>query len=110
MGVQRSTIVILISGAALAGLCVMGLPNSPIVHAQTKSPLATSTSNATPRTISMTSASGLESLVKMDEATTDLVKFVQPGVVKIISESGLRHDVQGRSLPGVGGEGSGVVY
>ena len=104
MGVKRSTYVILVAGIALAGLCVLGLPKSPLVHAQTKLPAFT------PRTISLTNVDDLAGLEKMDTATTDLVKFVQPGVVQIFSDSNVHKDLMGNMLPAMQGEGSGVVY
>jgi serine protease Do len=52
----------------------------------------------------------MASLEKMDAATTDLVNFVQPGVVQIFSESSVHRDLMGNMLPSVDGEGSGVVY
>jgi len=106
MGVRRSTYVILLSGVAVAGLCLLGLPKPPFAHAQTRQALPTFPA----RTISMSSTDDLASLAKLDEATTDLVKFVQPGVVQIFSESGIHRDLIGNTLPGVDGEGSGVVY
>ena len=105
MGVRRSTYVILLSGLAVAGLCILGLPKAPLVHAQTRV-----LPSFTPRTISNTSTDDIATLAKLDVATTDLVKFVQPGVVKIISQSTVKKDIMGNMLPGVDGEGSGVVY
>lgn len=104
MGVKRSTIAIFIAGIGVAGLCVFGLPKAPFVHAQTKLP------TFTPRTISMNSAEDLLGLEKMDQATTNLVNFVEPGVVQIFSESTRHRDVMGTPLPAMNGEGSGFVY
>src|SRR5690348_12093182 len=110
MSVNRSTIVILLSGAAVAALCAFGLQRTPLAHAQTGKLVANKLTPFTPRVISMTSADDLASLEKMDQATTDLVKFVEPGVVQIFSQSGVKHDLMGNMLPSIDGEGSGVVY
>lgn len=107
MGVRRSSLIVFGSALALAGLCLLGLPKSPLARAQVK-PLPA----FTPRTISMNSSNdSIESLEKMDEATTDLVSFVSPGVVQIFSKSEGRRDIRdGTRLPSMEGEGSGVVY
>jgi serine protease Do len=104
MGVRRSTYVILLSGFALGALCFMALPKGTLAHAQTKPPVFPA------RTISVTSTSDIAGLEKLDAATTDLVNFVQPGVVQIFSQSAVHHDLMGNMLPSVDGEGSGLVY
>jgi len=105
MGVKRSTIVTLAAGIALGGLCIAGLQKTPLAHAQTRI-----LPSFTPRTISMTEADDIAAMEKADKATADLVDFVEPGVVHIISESKMHRDMMGNQLPAMGGEGSGVVY
>jgi serine protease Do len=107
MGVRRSTLAVFGYALALAGLCLLGLPKSPVAKAQHK-PLAT----FVPRTIAMTSTNdSMAALEKLDQATTDLVNFVSPAVVQIRSESDSRRDIRNNErVPSMAGEGSGVVY
>ena len=102
MGVKRSTLFTLIAGIGIAGACFAGLQSLPIAHAQTRLPAFS------PRTISITESDDLAGLEKADKATADLVAFVEPGVVDIISEGNMQRDLTGKLLPAVGGEGSGV--
>lgn len=104
MGVKRSTLFTLIAGIGIAGACFAGLQSLPIAHAQTRLPAFS------PRTISITESDDLAGLEKADKATADLVAFVEPGVVDIISEGNMQRDLTGKLLPAVGGEGSGVIY
>ena len=104
MSVNRSILATLIAGGSLAAICFAGLQGLPIVHAQTRLPAFT------PRTISGTYAENLPGMVAMDEATANLVDFVQPGVVHIRSESKRKPDLMGNVMPAMGGTGSGVVY
>jgi len=103
MGVKSSTIFTLAAGVVLGGLCFAGLQKAPIAHAQTK------LTPFTPRTISMSDTDDMAGLEKTDKATTDLVEFVEPGVVHIISSSRPQMDIMGHQIVN-GGEGSGVVY
>ncbi len=104
MGVKRSTLFTLSAGVLIAGASFAGLQRLPVAHAQTRLPAFT------PRTISITESDDLSALDKADKATADLVQFVEPGVVDIVSEAGMSRDLTGRAVPGGGGEGSGVIY
>jgi len=106
MGVKSSTMFTLAAGIVLGGLCFAGLQRSPLASAQHES---VKLPTFAPRTIALTDADDLAGLEKVDKATEDLVQFVEPGVVHIISTGQPQRDIMGHQII-TGGEGSGVVY